>query len=156
MPSLFPSDPGTYAKIDGGGGAAIIEIDGILPEDSLIVTKYSFAQKARVQYKPVLGGDIFVYPLGNEMGVVQISGIVAFNMCNGGAGGGFTKLAQFFEDNKASTVQNVTSPISITLPGLSNFTEKCYLEVLSITGVDPKNRVFGFDLLFKVAPKGGG
>jgi hypothetical protein len=157
MPSLFPSEPGTYAKIGGGSGSgtALIEVDGLIPEDTLIVTKYSFAQKSKVQYKSVLGGDIYVYPLGNEMGAVQISGIVAFDMCDGGTGDGFTKLAQYYEDRKAASVKNVQNPISITLPGLSNFTEKCYLESLSVSGVDPQNRIFGFDLLFRVAPRSG-
>ena len=163
--TLFKAAPGTYVKIDaaGGGnsaGTALITVDNLFDDDTLIVTKFSFAQKARVQYRPTLGGDIYVYPLGNEMGAVQISGIVPFQMCNGEGGGGnvgagFTKLASFFEDKKASNVQNIQNPIQITLPGLSNFTSKCYLESLSVSGVDPQNKIFGFDLMFRVAPSGG-
>jgi hypothetical protein len=159
MPSLFKAIPGTYVKIataGGGSGTALISVDNLFDDDTLIVTKFSFAQKARVQYRPTLGGDIYVYPLGNEMGAVQISGIVPFQLCGGdGVGAGFTKLASFFESKKASNVQNIQSPIQITLPGLSNFTSKCYLESLSVSGVDPKNKIFGFDLMFRVAPSGG-
>ena len=155
MPSLFPSEPGNYAKINSGGsGAALIEIDGVIPEDTLIVTKFAFSQKSRVQYKSALGGDIYVYPLGNEMGTVKVSGIAAYKLCDGEVGEGFTKLAEFYEQKKASLVENIQQPVKVTLPGLSNFTEKCYLESLAIVGSDPVNRIFGFDIVFRVAPKG--
>jgi hypothetical protein len=159
MPSLFTTIPGTYAKVSNvSSGVALIEVPGLIPEETLIVTKYSYGQKTKVQYKSVLGGDIFVYPLGNEMGMVNISGIVAYQMCTGRViqsqvGDGFTKLAQYFEDNKASSVKNIQNPISLTLPGLANFTEQCYLESIAISGVDPQNRIFGFNIVFRVAPR---
>lgn len=156
MPALFPTNPGTYAKVNtSSSGVALIEVPGLIPEDTLIVTKFSYAQKAKVQYKSVLGGDIFVYPLGNEMGVITISGIIAYDMCGGQAGDGFTKLAQYFEDNKASAVANIQNPITLTLPGLANFSESCYLDSLAVSGVDPQNRIFGFNIVFKVAPRTG-
>ena len=156
MPDLFKSKPGTYAKISSkGSGAALIVIGDLKTENVLIITKYGYAQKAKVQYRSVLGGDIYVYPLGNEMGTIQVSGIVPYRTCSDDRiGEGFKTLAKFYHDNRASNATNVQKKLSITLPGLEGYTERCYLESLSISGVDPRNLLFGFDLVFRVAPKG--
>ena len=157
MPTLFNSKPGTYVKIQDDDasavGSAIFTIDG-LNIDNLIVTKYGYSQSTRVQYRPTLGGDIYIYPLGDEMGTIQVSGIVPFQPCEGDAGEGFAVLADFYDKRRASKASNAQSPIQITLPGLSTFTLNCFLESLAISGVDPKNKLFGFDIVFRVGPKG--
>ena len=153
MPTLFNSKPGSYVKIQdedaSSVGSAIFTIDG-LNLDNLIVTKYGYSQAARVQYRSTLGGDIYVYPLGDEMGTIQ----VPFQKCSGEAGDGFKILADFYDQKRASKAENASKPIQITLPGLSTFTLNCFLETLSISGVDPKNKLFGFDMVFRAAPKG--
>ena len=156
MPDLFKTKPGTYAKISSNGsGAALIVIGDLKTENVLIITKYGYSQKAKVQYRSALGGNIYVYPLGNEMGTIQVSGIVPYRTCgNDSIGEGFKTLAKFYHDNRASSAKNVTKKLSITLPGFEGYTERCFLESLSISGVDPKNLLFGFDLRFRVAPKG--
>ena len=49
MPALFTTEPGSYVKIvsgSGSAGAALISVDTLFDDDTLIVTKFSFAQKA--------------------------------------------------------------------------------------------------------------
>lgn len=161
MPDLFKSEssstgPGTYTRISSkGSGAALIVIGDLKTENVLIVTKYGYSQKAKVQYRSVLGGDIYIYPLGNEMGTIQVSGIVPYRTCdNDSIGEGFKALAKFYHDNRVSNAKNAQKQLSITLPGLEGYATRCYLESLSISGTDPKNLLFGFDLIFRVAPKG--
>tara|TARA_Y100000310_G_C20262895_1_gene614452 strand:- start:38 stop:511 length:474 start_codon:yes stop_codon:yes gene_type:complete len=155
MPTLFNSDPGVWVRIKGtgaGAGTALIDVEGLFKKDNLIVTQFTFSQAARVQYKPTLGGHVYVYPLGDNMGEVRISGLASFKDCKGKSGDGFQKLAAFYAERKASNIKNISKPIKIVLPGLTNYTTSCFLETLSISGVDPENRVFGYELGFKVAP----
>ncbi len=159
MPSILKVRPGVYVQIStqdssGTAGSALITIEDLLDNEVLLVTQFTFSQSARVQYKPTLGGSVYVYPLGDNMGEIKISGLAAFSGCTDASQGGegFQKLADFYASKKASKVKNVLEPIKIVLPGLENYTTNCFLETLSISGVDPKNMVFGYELGFKVAP----
>jgi len=154
MAALFPVRTGVWSRLGStSAGGGLITVEGVLANQSIIVTQFSFAQSARVQYKPTLGGSIYVYPLGDNMGDIRISGLVAWGTCSGGGvGDGFSALANFYAGRKASKIKNIQSPVKITLPGMSNYTSNCFLETLSISGVDPENRVFGYELGFKSAP----
>jgi len=159
MPAIFPSQPGMYVQITDTNspvGAAVFSIGGLNLEKILIVTKYGYSQQARTQYKSVLSGDVFVYPLGNEMGTLQVSGIVPYSTCENGEGGGeigkgFQELADFYNENRASNAAAVAKPVEILLPGLKD-TIYAYLESFSISGADARSKLFGFDLMFRVAP----
>ena len=160
MPSIFPTQPGTYVKLEddssqSSSGSAVFEIPGLELDGVLIVTKYNYSQRAKTQYRSVLSGDVFIYPLGNEMGTLQVSGIVPYKFCEGAGdpqiGKGFQKLVEFYNKHRASSAKNIKEPVKILLPGLSDVIN-CYLESLAISGVDPKNLLFGFDLIFRAAP----
>ena len=158
MPALFQSKPGAYVKVESpnaqSSGSALISVGDLLDNEVLLVTQFTFSQSTRMQYKPTLGGNIYVYPLGDNMGDIAISGLAAFRDCvdSSDVGVGFQTLADFYSTKKASKVANIKDPIKIVLPGLSNFTTHCFLESLSISGVDPENMVFGYNLTFKSAP----
>tara|TARA_Y100000310_G_C20658750_1_gene803475 strand:- start:1758 stop:2243 length:486 start_codon:yes stop_codon:yes gene_type:complete len=158
MPVLFQSEPGAYVRIKSGtnSGSAIISVEDLLNNDVLLVTQFTFSQSTKVQYKSTLGGSVYVYPMGDNMGDIKISGLASFTNCrgagSGGVGVGFRKLADYYAARRASNIANVKHPIKIVLPGLTNYTTNCFLESLSISGVDPENRVFGYELGFKTAP----
>jgi hypothetical protein len=166
MPDLFVSKFGAV-KVSTGVSASIAGIDVFAPNGNnltddnsanILITGMALTQGARVSYFTTLSESIYIYPLGNKISRCQITGL-AFPDCsstteassNSGYDGA-KRIIDFYQANKASNFQNISSPIVITAPpiSLSGFLEDM---TLNINGSKDLFGVAEFTLVFSVIPE---
>ena len=119
MSDIFNSKPGVVFKAQGPIETGVIEVDGLtdIYRGVVVVTAVGFSQNVRIQYKPTIGGAIYVYPLGDNIGRVVLSGVAFENLCNNGSPNGFAKIMEFFKKRRASTEDGINNPVSIRITG---------------------------------------
>jgi hypothetical protein len=119
MSDIFGSQPGSVFKAPGPIETGVIEVEGLTDvyRGVVIINSIGFSQNVRIQYKPTIGGAIYVYPLGDNMGRVMLSGMAFENLCSNGSPNGFAKLMEFFKKKRASTEEGIDNPVSIRITG---------------------------------------
>jgi len=137
-------------KVEGKNGH-LVDPNGV----GILITGIAMSQGARVAYFNTLSESIYVYPLGNKVGKCIVTGTV-FPKC-GAAGAAdeysnVKKLMEFYNSNKASTFENVSKPIKISI---GNTVLAGFLEDMQVNITNEAN-MFGsaaFSLVLAIMPE---
>ncbi len=140
MPDLFPRSTGAVVRIESAtpGQMASIELTGnsalVGGDANVLISSIAVSQQTRLAYFSTLGKALYIYPLGNEMSKAIVSGLaLPASVCGGGARDytAAEKIINFYNNNKASNFQAVTSPVTLSLPPvtLKGFIEGMTLEI---------------------------
>lgn len=140
MPDLFPRSTGAVVRIEGAtpGQMASIELTGnsalVGGDANVLISSIAVSQQTRIAYFSTLGKALYIYPLGNEMSKAIVSGLaLPASVCGGGTRDytAAEKIINFYNNNKASNFQAVTSPVTLSLPPvtLKGFIEGMTLEI---------------------------
>jgi hypothetical protein len=106
MADIFNSRTGYVSVISGQ--AVIpgrIKISGFEPTSALI-ENISYRQQTNQQFQYTLDGAVYIYVFGDEMGEVQISGVIFPLLCSGQTTG-MREVLAFYASRRASKSQDL-------------------------------------------------
>jgi hypothetical protein len=114
-----------------------------------IITRVNVAAQGNFQFLHTLGGNIYVYVFGDRVGSMGISGLAFESVCNDAAGTiGIERVLDYYAQNRIAarkTPLKVTVGVKTTLAG--------YLVAVTGDVVDPKSKIYQFNLQFIMAPQ---
>lgn len=128
MADVFNSRTGYVAVVPGQ--AVIpgrVKISGFEPTAALIET-VDYSQKTNQQFQYALDGSVYIYVFGDEMGNVQVKGMILPILCTGQSSG-LKEVLDFYATNRASKSQALVE-VSVGEEVISGF-----LTALAIAGV---------------------
>jgi hypothetical protein len=128
MADVFNSRTGYVAVVPGQ--AVIpgrVKISGFEPTAALI-ENINYRQRTNQQFQYALDGSVYIYVFGDEMGNVQIQGMILPILCTGESTG-MKEVLAFYAANRASKSQALVE-VSVGEEVVSGF-----LTGLGITGV---------------------
>jgi len=148
MASLYGSGPaGTMIKVDAGGAYPLVVGGLSLPDDNLYATSISVKVGQSVHYLKSLNGKIYGYTWGDDVGSVDIQGIILFSPKCAFTSAGMSKVLGFYN---SSNVYKKSSPTSVTIGG---YTIEAFLKGCVVTLDNPVFHMGNFSLSFDTLPK---
>jgi hypothetical protein len=113
-----------------------------------IITSVNIAAQGNFQFLHTLGGNIYVYVFGDRIGQLGISGLAFDSTCDDTTGAlGIEKVLDYYSKNRLAVRK---TPIKTTI-GVQT-TVAGYLVGVGGQVVDPKSRIYQFNLQFMLAP----
>lgn len=114
-----------------------------------IITRVNVAAQGNFQFLHTLGGNIYVYVFGDRVGSMGISGLAFDSVCDDAAGTiGIERVLDYYTQNRIAarkTPIKVTVGVKTTIAG--------YLVAVSGDVVDPRSKIYQFNLQFIMAPQ---
>ncbi len=157
MALIFPTAPGSIVALEGDHSsmaptfAKTVAVDGFnaFSEYLSVINRVYVNESTNAQFLHTLGGDIYIYTFGDRLGTLTISGMSFEAQCGGSNGGalGIERVRQFWRKNRLSAR---AKPVTINIGTRTTF--QGYLESFKADGSDPQNRIFQYELAFRVAP----
>jgi hypothetical protein len=114
-----------------------------------IITRVNVAAQGNFQFLHTLGGNIYVYVFGDRVGSLGISGLAFDSVCDDAAGTiGIERVLDYYAQNR---IANRKTPVKVTI-GVKT-TLAGYLVAVAGDVVDPKSKIYQFNLQFILAPQ---
>lgn len=114
-----------------------------------IITRVNVSAQGNFQFLHTLGGNIYVYVFGDRVGSLGISGLAFDSVCEDAAGTiGIERVLDYYAQNR---IANRKTPVKITI-GVKT-TLAGYLVAVAGDAVDPKSKIYQFNLQFMLAPQ---
>lgn len=114
-----------------------------------IITRVNVAAQGNFQFLHTLGGNIYVYVFGDRVGQLGVSGLAFDITCNEDAGTiGIERVLDYYSENRIAarkTPLKITMGVKTTVAG--------YLVAVAGDVVDPKSKIYQFNLQFMLAPQ---
>lgn len=114
-----------------------------------LVDAPSVSQSVNVQFQSSLGGPVYVYVFGDNMGNISVSGTAFAGLCDNANTNGIKEVIDYYEDNRASERSEV---VTVTY-GSKSFDG--FLTRLELRPHDPLYMLTGFTVVINTLPKGG-
>lgn len=129
-------------KVEGWGGFGGFKA---------IITRVNVAAQGNYQFLHTLGGSIYVYVFGDRVGQLGISGLAFDSACDDDAGTlGIERVLDYYVENRIAARQ---TPLKVTIGART--TVAGYLVAVAGDVVDPKSKIYQFNLQFMMAPNSG-
>lgn len=113
-----------------------------------IITRVNVSAQGNFQFLHTLGGNIYVYVFGDRMGQLGISGLAFDSTCEDPYNTlGIERVLDYYAQNR---IANRSTPVKVTI-GVKT-TLAGYLAAINGDVVDPKSRIYQFNMQFLLAP----
>lgn len=150
MPTLFGTTLGQSGRLRGtdyDAVPALVSIDGLFTDDTVLLTSVGFNQSAGVQFMQTLSRVIYVYAFGERMGAVQVSGAALWNPCRASIGSGLATVLRYYKRNSVSVRERPLDVNIGTRQAISG-----YLRNVTTTFSNPEQGIIGFTLTLSTMP----
>ena len=147
MSEILACRRGLVVSMEGCNGIpGKIEIDGFEPM-AAIIDAPSLSQSVNVQFQQSLGGPVYVYVFGDNMGNVTISGTCFAGLCTDEAQNGIKEVIDYYEQSRASQNPDM---ITVTYGAIS---VSGFLTKMELNPKDPLYMLTSFRLTINTIPK---
>ena len=148
MPDLYGDNQGSLVALSSDGFPAVVDLEGVTGEASVLVTSIGFGQSANVQFMHTLRDVIYVYAFGERLGSIKVGGILVFRSCRVGGSSPVGRLLSYYKQN---TVSKNDTPISVSIGGEAL---KGFLIAVELGGFDQVMGTANFSFSFASLPAG--
>lgn len=149
MATIFTESVGKVVAVQDATTVANISpplADLSFESQGAIITRLAISEECSQQFMHTLGKFIYVYTFGDRMGMIQISGLVFSQKCEGT--GGIDKVRQYYQQNRLAVKSD---PVRITIG--TGTTVEAFLVKFTGDTSDPASKIFQFDLQFALIPE---
>lgn len=158
MGVFFASTPGTTVAMQEPAEPGQIVLPPLFRADPaitfnqqrVIITSLGLSQQVSQQFMTCLGGGIYVYVFGDQVGRFNLSGLMVPYSCNSGdKSHGLEKTLEFYNQTKLSRRKN-GEPCRITIG--SSLTVNAFLTAITARVADPQAKLLQFDMNYFILP----
>ena len=148
MAEILACRRGLVATLPGCSGApGRIRLSPNFDPLAALIDAPSVSQQVNVQFQPSLGGPVYVYVFGDQMGNISISGTVFAGLCGNASNSGLREIVEYYNSNRASQRSEV---VTVTY-GSDSF--EGFLTKLMLRPQDPLAMLTGFTIVINTLPK---
>jgi len=112
-----------------------------------IIEAITTNQSVNVQFQPSLGGPVYVYVFGDNMGDISIAGTAFAGMCDDSSKSGLKEVLDYYNENRASQRQEVVT-VTYGSESLEGF-----LTRMELSPLDPLFMLSKFTIMINTLPK---
>lgn len=112
-----------------------------------IIEAINTNQSVNVQFQPSLGGPVYVYVFGDNMGDISIMGTAFAGMCDDSSHSGLKEIFDYYNANRASQRQEVVT-VTYGSESLEGFLTRMTLQPLRTSDILSR-----FSLVINTLPK---
>lgn len=152
MASVFLSKVGVVNVVGGDDGEALpgrVELDGLV-STAVIIVDANYTQATNQQFQSSLEDTIYMYVFGDQMGKVEITGLIFGAGCLGGATSGVEDVLNYYKDNRASKKETAVI-VQVGETKISGF-----LTAMMIRSENPEDRINRFAFTISSLPDSDG
>jgi hypothetical protein len=151
MSEILACRRGLVETMKGCGGIpGKLQLDPKFEPLAAIIDAPAISQSVNVQFQPSLGGPVYVYVFGDQMGNVTITGTAFAGLCRDQSQSGIKEVIDYYNEQRASQ-RTETVTVTFGSESISGF-----LTRMTLSPRDPLYMLVSFSLVINALPKENG